>query len=99
MRGTQHDARRCASIQRLLPARRAQAPAVTRAKTGEAELRPRCRQIVAGRLAERQELLGHNRAYRMAARVFGTGVAAAVAKETGHWLRRAEVQNAAQHVA
>src|SRR6185437_16770248 len=52
MRRAQHDARRQPGLERLLPARRAQAPAVARAKAGEAAIRHRRREVVAARFGE-----------------------------------------------
>src|SRR5262249_55192438 len=53
--GAQHHARRLARLERLLPARCAQAPAVARLEAAEAELRHRRRQIVAARFGEREK--------------------------------------------
>jgi len=96
--GAQHDARRLARLERLGPARRAQAPAVAGLEAGEAELRHRRRQIVAGGFGEFEERGGGDDANRMAAAVIRAGVAAAVAVEAGHRLDRAVFERAAEHV-
>src|ERR1019366_4591805 len=85
-------------VQRLLPARGAQAPAVVGLQAGETELGHRRREVVALRLAERQELGGHHHADGVAADILAAGVAAAVAEEAGHWADRAGVELAAQHI-
>ena len=97
--GAQHDVRCVAGFQRLLPARRAQAPAVRRLQPVETEFRMRGGQVVAGALAEGEEIVGHHRADRVAADVLGRGVAAAVAEEAGQRADGATLQHAAEHVA
>src|SRR5579872_4934588 len=99
LRGAQHHAWRRTSIQRFLPARRAQAPAIARLQTIEAVLRVRGGQVVAGGFAECKEFDGHHDADRMAAEIFGAGVATAVAEKAGHRFGRADVERTAEYVA
>src|SRR5215475_2625024 len=86
MRGAQDHARRLTGLERFLPTRRAQAPAIARLEAAEAELRHRRGKIVAGGFGEREKFGGHDDANRVAADVLAARVAAAVAKEPGHRL-------------
>src|SRR5579859_5812970 len=95
----QHDAGRGVGIQRFLPARRAKAPAVSRLQSRKAELRMWRGQVVAGGLAEGEELSSHDSADRVAAVVLIAGVAAAVAEEAGHRAGGADIQDPAENVA
>lgn len=96
--GAQHHARRASRFERLLPARRAQAPAVAGLEAGEAESRQRRRQVVAARFGEFQEFGCRDHAHRMAADILRPGIAAAVAVEPGHRLDRTGFEWASQHV-
>src|SRR5579883_29714 len=94
----EHDLRRRAGIERLLPARGAEAPAVAGLQPGEAVLREGCAEVVAGLLRERQELRRHDAANRVQAKVLLAGVAAAVAIEPGDRVDRAGSERPAQDV-
>src|SRR5690242_7605897 len=94
----ENDLRGGAGVERLLPARRAQAPAVARLEAGEAVLWHRRGEIVAGGLREGEELGGHDDANRVQAVILAAGVAAGVAIEAGQRLGGAGPQRAAQHV-
>src|SRR5689334_15573056 len=83
MRRPQHDLRRHAGVQRLLPAGRAEAPAVAGLQARKAVLREGRREIVAGALGVGEELGGDDAADGVAADILGRGVAAAVAEESG----------------
>src|SRR5690606_11917184 len=83
VRGGEDDARRGAGLERLLPARRAEAPAVAGPEAREAVFRHRRGEIVSGARAEGEELGRHQRADRMRSHIFAVGVAAAVAEEAG----------------
>ena len=61
----------------------AEAPLVPGLQAGEVELGPRRGQVIPDILGIRQELRCQHGADRMAAAVFGTGVARAVAKKAG----------------
>jgi len=95
----QYDFWRGIRLKRLLPARRAQTPAIAGLQAGETVIRHRRGQVVAGLLAERQEFLGHDNADGVTANVLGPGIATPVAKKAGHRVGGANVQNAAQYVA
>src|SRR6478609_6187279 len=82
--GAEHDGCGDARTVGLEPARGANAPAVAGLETGEAPLGTRRREVVAGKLAEVEELLGHHGAHRVASEVLRPGRAAAVAVEPGH---------------
>ena len=56
-------------LQRLHPPGDADAPPVARFEAGEVEARPRRREVVAPLLAERKELVGHDRTQLVAAAV------------------------------
>ena len=55
MRRAENDARRGASLQSLLPAISAQAPAVAGLQAGKTEFRSRCRQVIAHAFREFEE--------------------------------------------
>src|SRR5689334_10472529 len=99
MGGAQHHARRLAGCERLLPARRAQAPAVAGFEPRKAELRHRRGQIVAAGFGEFQEGSGHDDTHRVAAEILAPGIAAAVAIKSGHRAERAELERFAEHIA
>ena len=94
----QHDRRRHPGLERLLPARGAQAPLVAGLQSREAELGVRRRQVVADRGREGQELRGDPGADRVHAHVLGAGVAAAVAVEAGQRVEVAGLELFAEDV-
>src|SRR5690606_17766801 len=71
---------------------------IARPQSTEAVLRHRCRQVVADGGREGQELVGHHGAHRVDPDIGGVGVAAAVPLPARHWIDRAVVQLAAEHV-
>jgi hypothetical protein len=97
--GPQHHARRLAGLECLLPARRAQAPAITGLQARKAKLGDRGREIVAAGFREREKPCCHDRTDRMATDIVAARVAAPVAKEAGHGLQRADLQPLAEHIA
>src|SRR5262249_11591363 len=97
--GAQHHARRLLGLDRFLPARRAQAPAVAGLEAGKAVGRQRCREIVAARLGKFEKLGGRQHAHRVAADVVHAGVAAAIAIEPRHRAQRARRDRIAEDVA
>src|SRR5690349_4119867 len=99
MRRPQHDARRAVCLQCLLPARRAQAPAITGLQSCKTESRGRRRKIIALRFRKTKKLLRHDDAYRMAAEIVRPGIAATVTKESGHGFVRAGLQRSTKNVA
>src|ERR1051326_367532 len=98
MGGAQHHARRLARFEFLLPARRAQAPAVARFETRKAELGHRRGQIVAARFGEFQEGSSHHHAHRVAAEILAPGIAAAIAVKSRRRAERAKLERFAEHV-
>ena len=72
VRSPQDHAGRATRLQRLLPARRTQAPAVAGPQAGKAELRHRCRKIIAPGLGKLEKLGSHDGADRVAADVFSS---------------------------
>src|SRR5271155_400470 len=88
-----------AGLECLLPALGAQAPAIARLQTRKAEFRYRRRQIVAGRLRERQKGGIDAGANRVQPEILGSGIAAAVAVKSGHRLGAALGERLAEHVA
>lgn len=98
MRGAQDHARRTTGLQRLLPTRCAQTPSITRFESGEAELRDRCRKIVAARFRELEKLGGDNGTYGVVADILAAGVTTAVAKKTCHRTQGADLKPLAEHV-
>src|SRR5579871_388270 len=97
--GAQHDTRGLSRVKRLLPARRAQAPAIAFLQSGKAECGHRRRKIVAARLREGEKRFCHDDADRVAANIFRTRVAAAVAKKSGERRCRAWVERSPEHIA
>ena len=90
--------RRDAGLQRLHPARSAQAPAVSRFEPRKAEFRMRSREVVAARLAERQEFRRYSDARDVNSKVVSTGVASAIAVKAGQRPIAAGLQRTAEHV-
>ena len=84
MRGAQDHTRCFFCLKRFLPARCTQAPPVTGLQPWKAEFWNGSRKIVTARFGKLEKRRGHDRAYRVAADVLSPGIAAAVAKETGH---------------
>src|SRR5437660_4670673 len=99
VRSAQHHVGGLARLERFLPTRRAQAPAVARLEAGKAELRHRRRKIIAAGFGKGEEIGGHDDTNRVAADVLARRVAAAVAKEARHWFYRADFEPLAEHVA
>jgi hypothetical protein len=83
VRGFQHDRWRNAGVERLAPASRAHAPAVARPQSGKLRVGNGRDEIVAACALEIEKLARHPRADDMNADVFGGGIAASVAIETG----------------
>src|SRR4051812_24734867 len=81
------------------PVHRGDAPTVARHEPGEAELRHRCAEVVADAALVVEELGGHDGADGVAAEVFRSGVATAVAVEAGERVGAAGLEVAAQHIA
>src|SRR5437763_741652 len=84
MRGGEDDERRAARVERLPPARGAQAPSIAGLEAWEAVFGQRRGQVVAAALREGEELGGHDGADRVRTCVFGARVAAPVAEKAGH---------------
>src|SRR5262249_27657244 len=83
VRPRQTHPRRLAGAERLLPARRAETPAIARLQPGKPDLRHRGRQIVAGSFGKRQELGIDAGAHGVNADILGPGLATAGAVEAG----------------
>jgi hypothetical protein len=98
MCSAQDHARRTPRVQRFLPPRRAQTPAITGLQSREAEFRDRRREIIAAGLRIRKKFRGHDGAHRVAADVLATGVAATVSKKTRHRAQGADFESIAQHI-
>src|ERR1700676_382588 len=98
MRSAQDHARRTACLQRLLPPRCAQTPAITGLKSRKAEFRDRRREIIAAGLRILKKSRGHDGAHGVAADVLAAGVAASVAKKTRLRAQGADFESIAYHV-
>jgi len=85
-------------LQRFLPPRCAQTPAITGLKSRKAEFRDRRREIISAGLRILKKFSGHDGAYSVAADILAAGVAAAVAKKTRHWAQGADFESIAEHV-
>lgn len=86
VRGLKPNGRSDPGFKGLLPSTHANAPPVAGLQSGKVEFRPRCAQIISGRDAKRQELSRDLAADRVQARIFRTGIAAAIAPKTGQGL-------------
>ena len=93
----QIDRWRAVGVERFLPARGADAPAIPWLQAREA--RPRGRQVVAARLREREERAGDQDTHDVTADVVVVGLAAARTKPTGAWLEGAWLERLAQEIA
>ena len=98
MRSPQDHARRLPCLQRFLPPRCAQTPAITGLQSRKAEFRDRRREVIAAGLRKLEKSHGHDGAHGVAAGVLPAGVAAAIAKESRHRAQGADFQSIAQHV-
>jgi hypothetical protein len=98
MCSAQDHARRTPRLQRFLPPRCAQTPAITGLQSGKAEVRDGRREIVAAGLRILEKSRGHDGAHGVAAEVLAAGVAAAVAKETRHRAQGADRESIAEHI-
>jgi hypothetical protein len=96
--GAQDHAGSLAGLKRFLPPRGAEAPTVAGFQAAKAELRHRGQKIVAAGFGKREKLGGHDGADRVATDVLSSGVAAAVSKEAGHGVYRAEFKPVTEHV-
>ena len=98
MCSAQDHARRTPRLQRFLPPRCAQTPAITGLQSRKAEFRERSREIIAAGLRILKKSRGHDGANCVATDVLAAGVAAAVAKKTRHRAQGADFESIAQHV-
>jgi hypothetical protein len=97
--GSQHHAGGSPVVVGPQPIHSCHPPAVPGYQAGEPVLEHRGAQIVADPLLVLEELRGYHRADGVAATVLGTGMAAAVTKETGDRVIAEGFQPATQHVA
>jgi hypothetical protein len=95
VRSPQNHTGRLARLERLLPARRTQAPAVAGSQAGKAKLWHRRRKVIAAGFGKLEELSGHDGADGMTADVFLTRIAATVSKEPRNGLHRAVFESVA----
>src|ERR1017187_3397074 len=84
MRGFKIDRRGSAPLERFLPARDANTPAIARFQSGEAPLGMRCNEVVSIEYGKIQKLASHLNANRVQTGVFGAGATIPVAIESGH---------------
>src|SRR3984885_1749124 len=91
-------ARRPPRLQRFLPARCAQTPAIAGLQSRKAEFRNRRREIITAGLRILKKSRGHDGANGVAVDVVAAGVAATVAKKTRHRAQGADFESIAQHV-
>ena len=98
MCSAQDNARRATRLQRFLPPRRAQTPAITRLQSRKSEFRDRRREIVAAGLRILKKSRGHDDAHGVAADILAAGVAASVAKKPRHRAQGTDFESIAHHV-
>jgi hypothetical protein len=94
----QDHARRAPRLQRFLPPRCAQTPAITGLQSRKAEFRDRSREIIARGLRILEKSSRHNGAHGVAADILAASVAAAVAKKPRHRAQGADLESIAEHV-
>lgn len=95
VRSPQIDFRRNTRVQRFLPARYAEAPAVAVFKATKVKLWPWRAEVVTARFGELQKIICNLCANHMRAYVLWPGFAAAVTEEAGHGVKRAGLELAA----
>src|SRR5271155_1827804 len=95
MCSAQDHARRTPRLQRFLPSRCAQTPAITGLKSWKAEFRDWRREIIAAGLRILKKSRGHDGTHGVAADVLAAGVATAVAKETDNQAQGADFESIA----
>src|SRR5580693_6249081 len=98
MCSAQDHARRTPRLQRFLPPRCAQTPAITGLQSRKTEFRDRRGEIIAAGLRILEKSRGHDGAHRVAADILAAGVAAAVAKKARHRAQGADFESIAEHV-
>jgi hypothetical protein len=98
VRSPQDYAGRLARLERFLPARRTQAPAVAGPQPGKAEFWHRRRKIVAAGFRKLEELSSHDGADGVATDVFSTRIAAPVSEEPRQRLHRAIFESVAKNI-
>ena len=96
--GAQDHAGRLARLECFLPTGCTQAPTIAGFQAAKAELRHRCRKIVAAGFGKLEKPGGHDGADRVATDVLSPSVAAAVSKEPRHWVHRADFEPVTEHV-
>ena len=99
MRRLEHDGRRDTRVQGLLPAVRAQAPAVARLEPRKPPLGVRCREVVADACTEDEELLRHDSAHGVDAEILAARTAAPVAPEAGQRVEAAGLEWSPEDIA
>ncbi len=99
VRRLQHDWARGPALQGLGPPSRADAPLIARHESGETELGGRCRQVVAVRCLELEELSGHLAAHDVHPGVVSVVLTAPGAIEPGQRFERAGNQFVTEHIA
>src|SRR5262249_46539008 len=97
--GAQDHTGRLTCLECFLPTGCAEAPTVAGLQTAKAELRHRCRKIVAVGFGKLEKSSGHDSANGVATHVLSPSIAAAVSKDPRHWFHRAEFEPLTDHVA
>ena len=98
MGSPQDYAGRLARLERFLPARRTQAPAIAEPQAGKAEFWHRRRKVIAAGFGKLEELSSHDRADGMTTDVFSTRIAASVSEEPRQGLHRAVFESVAKNI-
>lgn len=91
-------ARGAALVMGLQETARTQAPSVASLKACKTEFGTRRAQVISDIFRKGQELIGHDRANRMAARVLRASVTSAIAEIACHWGGGANLKLAAEDV-
>lgn len=94
----EHDGGRLSRVERLLPTRRAEAPAVAGYESGKAVRGHRCAQVVALGAGELEEFGGHHDANTVHSGIVAAALAATVAVETRERVEAAQFELATENV-
>src|SRR5690348_2846220 len=95
----QHDTRSLPRLERLLPARRTEAPAISFLQPRKSKCRDWCRKIVAARFREGEESFRNDHAHRVTAEIFRARIATTVAEKSRERGDRAALERFPEHVS
>jgi len=98
VRRAKYDTGRVVGFECLLPALRAETPAIARFQPGKADFRHRRRQVIAARSGKAKESVGHDYADGVTANILPASIATAVPVKACHWFDRAKFKRLAKNI-